>query len=265
MNSQEFLLDLHVSNLLVFAPGTVFYGHELYRQGVLILQDKASCFPVQCLEADLRSRSDDEELTCLDACAAPGMKTTQLASLCSKTIAVERDFKRCETLKQIVQGAGAEEVVQIINQDFLKVKADELQNVEYIILDPSCSGSGMNRIGDQSGKKDPHRILSLSRLQTMLLKHALTFPKVKKVVYSTCSIYREENENVVAEVLDSNPGFKLDKCLESWHRRGDPESNLGPKKAEKCIRAEPKDDLTIGFFVAVFKRRKEKKNKSKTE
>ena len=57
--------------------------------------------------------------------------------------AVERSAKRCETLRKIVDGAGADSVVQVMNRDFLDLNPSEYADVEYIVLDPSCSGSGM--------------------------------------------------------------------------------------------------------------------------
>lgn len=56
--------------------------------------------------------------------------------------AVERSAKRCETLRKIVEGAGAGSVVQVMNRDFLDLDPSEYADVGYIVLDPSCSGSG---------------------------------------------------------------------------------------------------------------------------
>ena len=56
--------------------------------------------------------------------------------------AVERSARRCETLRKIVEGAGAGTIVQVMNRDFLDLDPLEYADVEYIVLDPSCSGSG---------------------------------------------------------------------------------------------------------------------------
>ena len=131
--------------------------------------------------------------------------------------------------------------VQVFNEDFLKLKPEDYQDVEYIIADPTCSGSGTTNVKSTD-------LAKLSNLQCMIVKHALKFPAVKKVVYSTCSINVEENENVVQEVLKTMPDFQLVKALESWQRRG-------LNGLEECIRVDPEIDLCTGFFVAVFERK----------
>jgi len=80
--------------------------------------------------------------------------------------------------------------------------------------------------------------------------HAMKFPAVKRVVYSTCSIYQEENENVVRLALSFNPSMKLINAIPSWKRRGLPVFD----GAENCIRTVAKEDKTQGFFVACFEK-----------
>lgn len=138
LKANEFVQDDLIENLLVFPHGTHFYEHPLYVGGSLILQDKASCMPVEALSPKPGS-------VVLDACAAPGMKTTQLAAKMQakgKIYAMERDAKRSQTLSDMVKLSGADAITVILNMDFLKLNANKYPDVEYILLDPSCSGSG---------------------------------------------------------------------------------------------------------------------------
>lgn len=80
---------------------------------------------------------------------------------------------------------------------------NEYTNVEYILLDPPCSGSGMtNRFNIFEGSSDKfdtdnERLLPLASLQSKMLIFAMKkFPNAKKLVYSTCSLNVEENEQV---------------------------------------------------------------------
>lgn len=97
------------------------------------------------------------------------------------------------------------------------------------------------------------RVKSLASFQTRALQHALSFPNVRRVVYSTCSVYVEENENVIAAVMPDAEaaGLYLDHALPFWHRRG--LTALFPW-AEKVVRVHPELDGGDGFFVAVFQR-----------
>ncbi|XP_056633844.1 28S rRNA (cytosine-C(5))-methyltransferase [Diorhabda sublineata] len=250
LNNDEFVIDIHVSNLLVFPSGTEFYKHPAYKNGTIILQDKASCLPVQILNPVPGS-------TVLDMCAAPGMKTTHLAAVINDKGAVyatEMNQKRFEVLKTIVSSCGAT-CVKTINKDVLSCTKEDFNGVEYILVDPSCSGTGMC---DRTEKTEicPSRLARLSGFQIKILRHALTkFPDVKRAVYSTCSLLPEENEEVVRQVLETNYNFKLvpvgGLIGENWKNFGsDDYGDLG----RFCMYAKPEDDCTNGFFVAVFER-----------
>ncbi|RYP09249.1 hypothetical protein DL765_008514 [Monosporascus sp. GIB2] len=144
-------VDEHIPNLLAVSPSFEFTKTEAYRSGAIILQDKASCFPAYLLDP----LPEDGDV--IDSCAAPGNKTTHLAALvhsrtaeseqCSQRIyAFEKDKKRALTLEKMVKLAGAKDIIRIsFAQDFLKVdpNADLFKNVGALLLDPSCSGSGI--------------------------------------------------------------------------------------------------------------------------
>lgn len=104
------------------------------------------------------------------------------------------------------------------------------------------------------------RLQKLAGFQIKILRTALTkYPKVKRVVYSTCSLLPEENEDVVRQVLETNFQFKLVPAKQfvsgAWKNFGSPDyGELGAY----CLYARPEEDFTNGFFVAVFERLGEK-------
>ncbi|KAK2012969.1 NOL1/NOP2/sun family protein [Colletotrichum eremochloae] len=144
-------IDEHIPNLLAASPGTDVTKTPAYLKGEIILQDKASCFPAYLLDP----RSEDGDV--IDSCAAPGNKTTHLAAIVKshepelgaqkQTIfAFERDPRRAQTLEKMVKIAGSRGLTKIgPGQDFLDVdpKAGAYKSVGALLLDPSCSGSGI--------------------------------------------------------------------------------------------------------------------------
>lgn len=255
----QIVRDPHVPDLLVLPPGTDLTGNELYRRNLIILQDKASCFPPVILNPPRGAQV-------MDACAAPGNKTSQLCALVGpegRVWAFERDSRRFETLVKLTTAAGAGASLTHRLADFLTVDPNdpEYANVTHVLCDPSCSGSGMpmslerslsNSSNKPAQETDNQRLVQLSKFQCMIVKHAMKFPSVQRVVYSTCSIHAQENENVVAEILRDCPQFRLvPRIFPEWPRRGLPEFAF----AEDVIRADAKSDHMNGFFVALFERK----------
>merc|ERR1719234_1828458 len=193
------------------------------------------------------------------------MKTSQAAGAvgkCGKVVAVERSSKRAATLKEILAKSEADSLTTVLETDFLDVRPEDHPDVEYLVVDPSCSGTGMVlRPGDAS---DPpqERLDKLAGLQSRLLTHALSFPKAKRVVYSTCATSVTENEAVVAKVLASCPGWKSVSTMDSWPRRGNEHQG---QDGANFLRAEPNLDLCNGFFVALLKRRKKKRKSAEQD
>ncbi|KAI2659689.1 putative 28S rRNA (cytosine-C(5))-methyltransferase [Labeo rohita] len=246
LSGKTFLRDLHLQDLLVFSAKTDFHDHFLYKAGHIILQDKASCLPAFLLNPQVGSHV-------IDACAAPGNKTSHLAAIMKnkgKLFAFDLDAKRLSTMSTLLLRAGVT-CHQLANQDFLKVdpQSSEYKEVESILLDPSCSGSGMVCLRDEvSEQQDEGRLQALATFQLRCLNHALQFPQVQRVVYSTCSIHAQENEEVVSACLQQNPGFRLVHLLPNWPERGH-------EPLSQCLRASTAKTRTHGFFVAMLERR----------
>lgn len=146
--SKIYFKDPNIPNLLAL-PSKVDLGRSpAYTSGQIIFQDKASCFPAYLLHL----LPDDGDV--IDGCAAPGNKTTHLAAIIAsqksrqgqKVIAFERDKVRTGTLQKMVKLASADKIVTVKgSSDFIAAKpgSDEFANVGAILLDPSCSGTGI--------------------------------------------------------------------------------------------------------------------------
>ncbi|XP_018055343.1 PREDICTED: probable 28S rRNA (cytosine-C(5))-methyltransferase isoform X1 [Atta colombica] len=254
LSKPYFIQDLHIPEMLAFPSSTIFHDHNGYRDGKLILQDKASSLPVHLLNPISGS-------TVLDMCAAPGMKTTHVAAKLQnngKVYAVEIDAKRFKTLITQLEKTHAL-CVEPLNQDVLTLDPKLYSYVEYILVDPTCSGSGIidrPKQSDMDGMPELKRLKNLQSFQVYLLRYALfNFPNAKRIIYSTCSLHPEENEEVVDEVL-ANVGnaYRLlpvrQLLKNNWTNFSSKKYNCG----DLCLYSKPNDDFCNGFFVAVFER-----------
>ncbi|KAH8926619.1 S-adenosyl-L-methionine-dependent methyltransferase [Atractiella rhizophila] len=265
----------HVPSVYTVPTSFALTSHQAYKSGQVIIQDLGSCMPAHALFPS----PPVEEMEVLDCCAAPGNKTSHLAAILGnkgKVHAFERDEKRFQVLKSMCGKAGAKNI-QFYNRDFLSVDPTEFKNVTHILCDPSCSGSGM--VTQHAGTsisslpRDPKRLSSLSNFQLQILSHALRFPSAMRVTYSTCSVWGEENEEVVWRALQKEDirrrGWTLAKretVIPTWERRGDPEvlSKIGAGVEEEeakefckgMVRCDPfVDECNAGFFLACFERK----------
>ncbi|KHJ92734.1 hypothetical protein OESDEN_07372 [Oesophagostomum dentatum] len=178
------------------------------------------------------------------------MKTSHVASILGgtgKVWAMDRSEDRVAIMNQILEECGVENA-SVFHGDFLKtdVTDKKFSKVEYAIVDPPCSGSGMVKRMDEltGGNADKARLAKLKNLQ---------FPNLQRAVYSTCSVHEEENEQVVDEILLDTyvrQHFRLCSVLPNWTHRGLDTYDFG----KDCLRADPVKTLTNGFFVAMFER-----------
>lgn len=107
--------------------------------------------------------------------------------------------------------------------------------------------------------KEDKRLQKLQGLQIKILSHAMgAFPNVKRIAYCTCSLWKEENEQVVQRCLQLNPSFKLLSCKKAlrnkWHNVGDKDY---PNIGKNVLYCQPDSDLTDGIFLALFEKRRE--------
>jgi len=260
--TNDIYIDPHVPDLLVLKPNIRIHDIPSVKSGKIVLQDKSSCFSALCL---INGNEDPLKGDCIDACAAPGQKTSHLAALLPKSstiYACDRNEKRLEVLQQRIQLlVGNTRSVVTKRVDFLTTKQSDFPNTKGILLDPSCSGSGiftsLNRLTD-SQDDDLERIQHLANFQSVALQHAMSFESVERIVYSTCSIHNQENEEVVKEALKAQGDkwqLRSPFCLRGWERRGNQVEGLTSEQTKCLIRAD-RDDDTNGFFVSYFERKK---------
>ncbi|MBD2245897.1 16S rRNA (cytosine(967)-C(5))-methyltransferase [Nostoc sp. FACHB-888] len=149
----------------------------------------------------------------IDACAAPGGKTTHMAELMAdkgKIWACDRTPSRLRKLQENSQRLNLQSI-QICTGDSRHF--NQFQNTaDRVLLDAPCSGLGtMHRHADARWRQTPESVRELSVLQKQLLTHTSTFVKVGGVlVYATCTLHPAENEEVISAFLAKSPDWQIE-------------------------------------------------------
>ena len=224
---------------------------DIYEKGYIYLQSLSSMVPPLVLNP-----KPGEKV--LDLTAAPGSKTTQMAAMMKNDgyiLANELDKIRCERLQYNVEKQGAN-IVEVINNRGEKVGEEYQEKFDKVLLDAPCSGEGRflgNNVGTYRNWSR-RTVRELAKLQKKLFKSAYTALKPNgMMVYSTCTLNKDENENVLqwaienfnVKLLDINIDFK--EKMQGFNDGLDGSIN-------KAIRILPSKNME-GFFVAKLKKK----------
>ncbi len=208
---------------------------------------KEGWWTVQDASAQLVSHLLDPQPgeTIIDACAAPGGKTTHIAELMSdsgKIWACDRTASRLRKLQENVRRLGLKSV-ETITVDSRNLT--QLQNsADRVLLDVPCSGLGtLHRHADARWRQTPDSVAELSQFQQELLSHVSTLVGDGGVlVYATCTLHPYENENTIEAFLARNPNWKIDyPCLERLGTR----YNI----SQGYLKVLPHQNNMDGFFM----------------
>ena len=218
--------------------------------GYFYVQEAASMIPPIILDP----KEDD---LVLDLAAAPGSKTTQIASLMKNhglIIANDIKYDRLKALSINLERCGILNTIVTLrsNYSFNEIKFDK------ILLDAPCSGSGAIRKSLRTLEMwNPNMLINLSGTQKKLILNAFDFLKEDgTLVYSTCSIDPEENEAVINFLL-KNRDCKIERINLDIKKSPvilDYGKEHFNKEIKKCLRIWPQDNDTEGFFVAKIKK-----------
>ena len=195
-----------------------------------------------------------KDAKCLDMCAAPGGKTTHIASLLGKqglVIAFDKSMAKIQQINNMAKRFNLQDRIDAQVQDAIKVDLDTHGTFEKILLDAPCSALGQRPMLCQ--KNHVKELKSFPKLQKKLFDKAFQLLKPQGVlVYSTCTITLDENENLVKWALEK---FKNQLVLcPTFPILGLPGFGLGDE-AIKVQRFGPgNQDSTIGYFLAKFQK-----------
>ncbi len=187
-------------------------GTQARREGRLVFQDEAS----QLVAELVHPQSGDRVL---DLCAAPGVKTGQLAAMLGQgtLVACDRSFRRMRLMglmgttrgSSLAQDSGGVRLHRVLLDARRRLPFETAFN--RVLVDVPCSGTGtLARNPEIKWRLKPEDLPRLAEMQQEILSSALdALDASGRLVYATCSLEPEENERVIAKALADRPGFRL--------------------------------------------------------
>ena len=171
-----------------------------YAEGTWWVQDLAASLPARLVPATATS--------VLDACAAPGGKTMQLAAAGHEVLALDRSANRLKRLAENLERTGL--AAELVSADAFAWQTE--RRFDAILIDAPCSATGtFRRHPEVLYRVRPTYIREAAEAQRRLLNRASAWLKPGgTLVYSVCSLESEEGEQVIAAFLRDNPDFRVD-------------------------------------------------------
>ena len=197
-------------------------NNQLFKEGYFTVQDISAG-----LTAKILSPKENENI--LDTCAAPGGKTTYMAELMNnKGNITTRDIyeNRIKLIKEKTKRLGIK-IIKTEEIDASKYKEEYKEKFDKILLDVPCLGIGViKRKPDIKWQRKKEDVQEISKLQKAILDNCSKYlKKGGELVYSTCSILKEENEDVIQKFIKENKNFEIAKTeiniklFEKFHKK----------------------------------------------
>lgn len=214
-----------------------------YIDGDLTVQDESAMLVAETMHLEKGQKV-------LDACAAPGGKTTQIAAMIGETGEVtgwDIYQKRVQLIQDNAQRMHLDNVKTEV-QDAIASREDLDESFDRILVDAPCSGIGLMRrkpeIRYLKSKKDSS---DLHQLQLKILDNIAKMLKVGGVLtYSTCTILRKENQETIEKFLAIHPEFEQLKVETA--------KKIKQNRDELSLNIYPDDFESDGFFIANLKK-----------
>ncbi|KAE8629439.1 hypothetical protein XENTR_v10000488 [Xenopus tropicalis] len=265
----QYYMDKQCQDVLVFPQylKDKLSNLELFIHYRLVLQDKAHILSVHSVRALMNL---DDDIIVAAPCSGyilAHMSVLTNQNACRIFVCGRKSEARERALLELFADMGCKNI-KLLKESFTDLDPSDprLQKAKVILLLPQSSGSGvsdpvqfvLNQHGDTSllqdfsqGSVGTDKLNALSKQQVTELTHAMTFNKVQALVYCTCSVYHEENEDVINQALGQKP--ESNKIL--TYRIGSPVIPLSSSEltllSDKFIKVQP-SETTNGFFLAVL-------------
>ncbi len=224
-----------VNNCVEFFDVGEISDLKAYNDGLFHIQDISSQL---CCEI-LAPKPNE---TVLDVCSAPGGKAFTIAEIMNnqgRIIACDLHKQRVRLIENGAKRLGIDIIEAIVND--ASVYSDEIGLADKVLCDVPCSGLGVIRRKPEIKYKNPNDFDSLKDVQRKILEVSSKYLKKGGVlVYSTCTLSRAENNEIIDWFLENNTDFE----------KGSINGFSGIKNGEYKVTVTPKMFDSDGFFIA---------------
>ena len=212
------------------------------KEGFFLIQDEAS----QLVTSILDPRPGERVL---DACAAPGTKTTHIAGRMKnegEIVAIDLSYEKLSRVAENCQRLGVRIVKPKRGDATQALPFPKGVEFDRVLADVPCSGFGtLRKNPDLKWKRGEEDVRRLSALQFSILKNLSGYVKTGGIlVYSTCTVFPEENEEIIERFLMAHPEFQLESPDQVLPRI---DSSL---LSNGCFKSFPHKEGMDGFFAA---------------
>lgn len=192
-------------SLLLDSPRYDVSQSEIFRNGLITIQD-----PSATISAKLAKPKSGDFV--IDLCAAPGGKSFVLAEMMNnkgKIIAMDKHSSKLRFIREGAERLGID-IIETLEADATNYESNELADIVFI--DAPCSGLGtLSKKIDIKWKRESEDIPILVNLQKQIIDNAVKLVKIGGVLlYSTCTIEPEENDENIKYILAKYPNYELD-------------------------------------------------------
>lgn len=233
-----------VDSVYYVDSGILLYSDE-FRDGKIIVQDASSYLSAR----NLNPKPDE---SVLDTCSAPGGKTTVLGELMEnrgELLALDIYPHKLKLIEENCHKCGVD-IVRTVKMDARKLK-EQGKKFDKILVDAPCSGYGVLRKKPEAiYNKNSENVEELAKLQFEILESASQVLKDNgELVYSTCTILKEENGENIKKFLEKYPNFET---VELYI----PENVNGSYDNVGGFTVDYKEDILDGFYIVKLKKNK---------
>lgn len=228
---------------IIINKGKSIESNPLFLNGYITVQDESAMLPAACMDLE-------ENLTVYDMCSAPGGKTTHISELMNNTgkiVAFDVHKNKLSLIRSNADRLGITNI-KCIEMDSSKLNIEYRNTADRILLDVPCSGLGIiKKKPEIKWNKNINELNSILQIQRNILMNSSRYlKKGGTMIYSTCTLNKEENEGNIDWFLKNNKNFILEPIF-----LGNLENIIYNSNGTMCILP---NEYMDGFFIAKLRK-----------